>query len=59
MELKIDKLSFSYSQEKTILKNVSLAVEQGEILGVLGMHKQYFNPACWRHMFWKRRYNET
>ena len=36
MELKIDNLSFSYSQEKTILKNVSLAVEQGEILGVLG-----------------------
>ena len=36
MELKIDNLSFSYSQENTILKNISFAVEQGEILGVLG-----------------------
>ena len=36
MELKIDKLSFSYSQEKAILKNISFAVEQGEILGILG-----------------------
>lgn len=36
MELKIDNLSFSYSQEKTILKNISFAVGQGEILGVLG-----------------------
>ena len=36
MELKIDNLSFSYSKEKTILKNISFAVEQGEILGVLG-----------------------
>ena len=36
MELKINKLSFSYSHEKIVLNDVSFAVEQGEILGVLG-----------------------
>ena len=36
MELKIDNLSFSYSREKIVLKDVSFAVEQGEVLGVLG-----------------------
>ena len=36
MELKIDNLSFSYSHEKIVLKDVSFAVDQGEVLGVLG-----------------------
>lgn len=36
MELKINKLSFSYSHEKIVLKDISFAVEQGEFLGVLG-----------------------
>lgn len=36
MELKINNLSFSYSREKIVLKDVSFAVEQGEVLGVLG-----------------------
>ena len=36
MELKINKLNFSYSHEKIVLKDISFAVEQGEFLGVLG-----------------------
>ena len=34
--LSINKLSFGYTKEKEVLKNVNLDLNEGEILGILG-----------------------
>lgn len=36
MELKINELNFSYHKDKMLLQNITFAVAEGEILGVLG-----------------------
>ena len=34
--LSINKLSFGYTQEKEVLKDINLDLNEGEILGILG-----------------------
>lgn len=36
--LEINNLSFSYNENKQILKNISLKINKGEVLGVLGIN---------------------